>query len=123
MSANINLVQINNRTRSEATFANIETSADDMEMCANGPTNTPGQYGDGCHIPDCAAGKRWDDHRMTITLGNTILSLWKEGDRVYYRPDQTVYPGKGCGSLLWADNGMPVVLDIAPDSTATMCNP
>jgi hypothetical protein len=56
-------------------------------------------------------------------LGRIVLSLWKEDDWVYYRMSQTVYPGPGRGDFLWADNGLPVVLEIAPDSTATMVNP
>src|SRR5579872_5479947 len=79
--SNIRLVQIINETKSEGAFTNLETPADDMTISANGPTNTPGQYGEGCHIPDCGAGKWWDGHRMTITLDKTILSLWKEGQR------------------------------------------
>jgi hypothetical protein len=120
---NIRLVQINNETKSGGTFSNLQTSADDMEIGANGPTNTPGQQGEGCHIPDCGAGKWWDSHRMTLTLDKTNVSLWKEGRSVYYRLDQTVYPGEGRGEFLWEDNGLPVVLNIAPDATLTMTNP
>ena len=121
--SNIRLVQIINETKSEGAFTNLETPADDMTISANGPTNTPGQYGEGCHIPDCGAGKWWDGHRMTITLDKTILSLWKEGQRVYYRVNQTVYPGEGRGEFLWEANGLPVVLNIALDTTPTMTNP
>jgi hypothetical protein len=123
MSSNISLVQIINKTMFEGAFNNLQTSADDVALNANGPTNTPGQHGEGCHIPDCGAGKWWDDHRMTVTLGEAVLSLWKEDDKVYYRVGQTVYPGPGRGLLLWADNGFPVVLKVAPDATATMSNP
>jgi len=123
MSSNIRLVQLDNKTESEGMFTNLETSADDVAISANGPTNTPGQFGDGCHIPDCTGGKWWDGHRMTITLDKTIISLWKEGRSVYYRLDQTVYPGEGRGVFLWEDNGLPVVLNIAPDTIPTMTNP
>ena len=123
MSGNIKLVQIINKTTSSGFFTNLETSADDVPISANGPTSTPGQHGEGCHIPDCSAGKGWDGHRMTITLDEAILSLWKEGNRVYYRSRQLVYPGPGRGEFLWADNGLPVVLSIAQDATATMLNP
>lgn len=123
MSANIKLVQIINETESEGLFSNLETPADDVAVGAKGPTNTPGQYGEGCHIPDCGAGKWWEDHRMTVTLDRGTLSLWKEGSNVYCRLGQTVYPGTGRGDFLWADNGIPVVLNIASDSTATMLNP
>ena len=123
MSSHIKLVQIINQTNSEGLFTNLETSADDVVICANGPTNTPGQQGEGCHIPDCNSGKRWEDHRMTVTLEETILSLWKEDNKVYYRLGQTVYPSEGRGEFLWADNGIPVVLKIARDATATMINP
>jgi hypothetical protein len=121
--SNISLVQIINSTTSEGVFTNLETSADDVTISAKGPTNTPGQHGEGCHIPDCTRGKLWDGHRMTITLDKTILSLWKEDHTVYYRSDQTVYPGEGRGEFLWEDNGLPVVLNIAPDTTPTMINP
>jgi hypothetical protein len=123
VSSNIRLVQIINQTQSEGAFTNLETSADDVAIGANGPTNTPGQQGEGCNIPDCGAGKWWDSHRMIITLDKTSLSLWKEGHKVYYRMDQTVYPGEGQGNFLWMDNGLPVVLNIAPDATATITNP
>jgi hypothetical protein len=123
MSSNIRLVQINNQTKSEGCFTNLETSADDVAVCADMATNTPGQHGDGCNIPDCGAGKWWESHRMTITLDKTILSLWKEGNKVYYRVGQTVYPGKGRGEFLWSDNGAPVVLNIASDTIVTMLNP
>lgn len=121
--SNIRLVQIINETKSQGAFTNLETSADDVTISANGPTNTPGQHGEGCNIPDCGAGKWWDSHRMTVTLDKTILSLWKEGHRAYYRLNQTVYPGEGRGEFLWEDNGLPVVLHIAPDTTPTMTNP
>jgi hypothetical protein len=123
MANNIRLVQIINQTTFEGFFANLETRADDVPVSASGPTNTPGQSGEGCHIPDCGAGKWWESHRMTITLDQNILSLWKEGNKVYYRLGQTVYPGEGRGEFLWADNGIPVVLNISPDATATMLNP
>lgn len=123
MSKNISLVQIINDTNSEGVFTNLQTSADNMALGADASTNTPGQHGEGCHIPDCGAGKWWDDHHMTVTLGKTTISLWKEHDRVYYRLDQTVYPGPEQGMLLWSDNGLPVVLTIGRDSTATMANP
>jgi len=123
MSSNIKLVQIINNTLSEGLFTNLETSADDVAICADGPTNTPGQHGEGCHIPDCTGGKWWDSHRMTAMLDQSTLSLWKEDNKVYYRPGQTVYPGAGRGVFLWADNGIPVVLYIALDATATMLNP
>jgi hypothetical protein len=123
MSSNIRLVQIINQTNSEGVFTNLETSADDVAVCANGPTNTPGQHGEGCNIPDCGAGKWWESHRMTIALDKTVLSLWKEGNKVYYRLGQTVYPGKGRGEFLWAGNGVPVALNIAPDTNVTMLNP
>lgn len=119
----IRLVQITNKTTSDGAFTNLETSADDVMINASGPTNTPGQQGEGCNIPDCGAGKWWDTHRMIITLDKTILSLWKEGHSVYYRQDQTVYPGEGCGNFLWQDNGLPVTLNIATDTSATMTNP
>ena len=123
MSATIKLIQINNETDSEGLFTNLETAADNIAVGAKCPTNTPGQYGDGCHIPDCGAGRWWDSHRMTISLDGSVLSLWKEGGNVYYRTGQTVYPGVGRGEFLWADNGIPVVLNISPDSIATMLNP
>lgn len=130
MSNHIHLVQIVNKTMSEGVFTNLQTSADDVAVVnANGPTNTPGQHGEGCHIPDCGAGKWWGDHRMTVTLDETILSLWKEDDKIFYRLGQTsdlgqtVYPGPGRGVLLWEDNGLPVVLNIALDATATIVNP
>jgi hypothetical protein len=121
--SNISLVQINNATKSEGAFTNLETSADNVTIGAHGATNTPGQHGDGCHIPDCGAGKRWDGHRMTVTLDNNVLSLWKEGQTVFFRLNQTVYPGERRGEFLWEDNGLPVVLNIAPDTTPTMTNP
>jgi hypothetical protein len=123
MSGQIRLVQIINHSTSEGLFTNLETSADDVPVSACASTNTPGQHGEGCNIPDCSNGKGWGAHRMTISLGRIVLSLWKEDDWVYYRMSQTVYPGPGRGDFLWADNGLPVVLEIAPDSTATMVNP
>ncbi len=123
MGSHIRLVQIMNKTKTEGVFSNLETSADDVVFCANGVTNTPGQYGEGCHIPDCGSGKWWDSHRMTIQLDKNTLSLWKEGDKVYSRIDQMVYPGEGRGDFLWADNGIPVVLNIDSDNTPTITNP
>jgi hypothetical protein len=123
MNGHISLVQIINQTESEGLFTNLETSADDVTVGACGPSNTPGQHGEGCHIPDCTGGKWWNSHRMTISLDRLVLSLWKEDDRVYYRLGQMVYPGPGRGDFLWADNGLPVILNIAADATATMINP
>ncbi|WP_395140528.1 hypothetical protein [Armatimonas sp.] len=117
----IRLVQIINQTKSEGAFTNLETSADDVIINANGSTNTPGQQGEGCNIPDCGAGKWWDSHRMTLTLEKATLSLWKEGRTVYYRSDQTVYPG--CGNFLWQDNGLSVTLNISPECLPVMTNP
>jgi hypothetical protein len=121
--SNISLVQIINGTESAGAFNNLETSADDVMIGARGATNTPGQQGEGCHIPDCGAGKWWDTHRMTVTLDKTNLSLWKEGNTVYYRVAPPVYPGEGRGEFLWTDNGLPVVLNIASDAPPTMANP
>jgi len=123
MSGHIRLVQIVNHTTSEGVFTNLETSADDVAVNACGPTVTPGQHGEGCHIPDCTGGKEWGGHRMTLSLDGLVLSLWKEDNRVYYRLGQLVYPGPDRGDFLWSDNGLPVVLEIAPDATATMINP
>lgn len=119
----IRLVQIINQTESEGAFTNLETAADDVIINAIGSTNTPGQYGKGCNIPDCGAGKWWDSHRMTLTLDKATLSLWKEGNTVYYRSDQTVYPGLGCGNFLWQDNSLPVTLNVSSDSLPIMTNP
>ena len=123
MSGNIRLVQIINNTKSDGVFSNLETSADDLNIAADGPTNTPGQFGEGCHIPDCGAGKWRDSHRMTVALSKFTISLWKEGSKVYCRTDQLVYPGEGRGDFLWADNGAPVVLAISDTGAPVMTNP
>lgn len=119
----IRLVQIINKTGVAGAFLNLETAADGVALPADEPTNTPGQKGEGCHIPDCGAGRWWATHRMTITTDQDVLSLWKEGKTVYYRRNQSVYPGEGCGTFLWQDNGLPVTLSLAEDLLPTMTNP
>ena len=51
--SNISLVQIINHSHVDGVFTNLETPADDVAINAGAYTNTPGQYGEGCHIPDC----------------------------------------------------------------------
>lgn len=82
---------VTNNTGEDLAFRNLECAADDMTVAKDGASNTPGQKGKGCDIPDCSGPEWWNEHRMTFTSTDYEFSLWKDKDLIYFAESST-YP-------------------------------
>lgn len=111
--ANHKLWTVTNNTGEDLIFQNLECAADDMTVAKDGASNTPGQKGKGCDIPDCSGPEWWNEHRMTFTSSSYAFSLWKD-DNIIYFAESTTYPQPLPPGVKISDN---VDLTIYPDSS------
>lgn len=82
--SNHKLWTVANYTDEDLKFVNLECAADGLTLPKGTVTNTPGQKGKGCDIPDCSESKWWSGHRMTFTSASYHFNLWKDDNTIYF---------------------------------------